>query len=789
MNRSYDITLDGKGYMLSKGVGGVLQSGSVQSRMSDPFSRFVSEEGKNAIQELFFDAGAGAERYDGTHRYAYGTNIDSRSSSLQVAPGWKVYGANVDGHAGVAGTVTPQQLEIPAAGRYGGLCNFGSSRTIRRCGVLLARKAGVDYAGAGDVTIQLCTADGNNPPGTEHTSATISMEEDELWRQDNAWVRDELVWFEVVLADDVTQQHVWIVVNNTSSEPVMWGMTGAATCGISTYSGSWSSVIPGISPQFRLKEKADIDGFIRDLVTYRPTDGERNIYAAVSNKLMQYDPETDDWTNIKDDCAGPILDLCVFNNLLHLAMGNTEYIRYWTGAAWTQDAAEKAQCFAVHDNLLWKADGAILKASKESGVGGWEDYAVGEPTQGAIGDPGTPILAMVSHGGKLFCAKPEGVFEVTYPETFPASEVPPVGNTALDFSTERSHRGFAVDWLSGLYFPGEHGLFEWKNSILRDTWIERRDTADEVLPGAVYEPYVGAFTAAVSTTRGLILAQSGLGVSRDGHATQIWTYDTHGFHPMMIELEAQGDPCFAMLLESEGEGIGHLWWGVGFEIFLADWPTWTVDTSRVTPGIGVCYNNTAMVLLSTLSEPDAYVLKHWSKVNVHIEQLDTEMSGLSLRAQMDGVWVDLTRSSDSWAGPTVEFAFPDGTTGYSCQLELTIIPPYEEGQYGPRIERLDIFYQPLPEVIQQHELLLAVKSFTLLHAGGQDSRTAGEVIADLQELADTEAPFVYVDPWGIRYSVRVMGMIAQLARQREKVPGVHGFDLEAQVRMTLLEVE
>ena len=90
--QTYDIYLNGVGYMLAKGPGGNAQ-GIYKDQATDPLTRSVSNSELLERAVFRFEDGAGLRHHDGSKRYRWGTNIDTRSGSLIRGPDWVLPGA------------------------------------------------------------------------------------------------------------------------------------------------------------------------------------------------------------------------------------------------------------------------------------------------------------------------------------------------------------------------------------------------------------------------------------------------------------------------------------------------------------------------------------------------------------------------------------------------------------------------------------------------------------------------------------------------------------------------
>lgn len=793
--REYDVFLNSLGYHLARQPGGGLLSSSALAQHSDLFSNYFSEQERWKLATFTFEDGAGLRRWaPGERRYRWGVNIDTRSGDVikGIFPTFCDGGADEDDHLGggplpfVTSNATLGDVKIDNSGTQEGYAilfsvpNTGIANDIRTVGILVRRDPDVSYSGANPFTVEIQGQDPITlkPDGIVAATTTVALDEwpNEYQPLEDLWRRGEYFWLEVsfTYAGRATGlmggDYYYLCVFNDQAPPLYWAEAATGTGGWcasydSAGAGTWTLDTMGPPVYAKVKSLYNIDGQVRAFASFRGTstlknpggaaptsgDGTRRVYAAVGPTVMYYDEVNSWWSKSKSDFTNPVLDLVVFNNALFAAQGDNADI-YWSDGAsatgtWTAISGHYASVFAVHDNLLWKGLGSWLSASA-SGTS-W----VPASALGTIGDPGSPITGMVSHGGNLYVVKPEGVFEIYYPDTFPGDANQLVGTMVLDFSTEIAPRPWCLDWHGGLYFPGVGGVFSWANSILSDIWSEAVDNEAEIWPGLV-EGNPGAFQAALGATRGLILARSNPYVSSP---PQLYVYHKGHIHPLYSD-SMFGEHCLAMFLEGYGGGAGRLWWGLGHEILETVWPTWTNDREMDEASTYMVGQGVVRLPYFEGERPDT--LKDWYEVRIRSEGLGEENTDggvvkVHYRYDEDGLWYTLPYTFSE--SPFDSVRFPANTSSYflDMQLELTTV----EGQSPtgtPRIMSVTLVYQPLPDTLSTFQIVVGASTEHPLAHGGSNYRDAATQYAELKALLERAEPFTYLDPLGNSQEVRVL---------------------------------
>jgi len=774
--KNYDVYLNGKGYMLARDNRGNLLSGAYAEKHSDPFMHYVSTEKRWAEVTFRFSDGAGAEKYDGSNRYRWGKNIDTRSGNLLRGPAvTKVHYESSQNLPVADDTIAGLEISNAGGANKGFALRFqaGLTSTIDTVAVLVKRAPGRDYNGAGNFTVGIyADAAGPKPGapvGSHNRGFTIEDYDAAQMYGCQPWENDEYFWvFATVNAAVDAGAYYWVGITNNQAYEIYWaGSTGDTTQTQAKWDGtSWAAHSNAGDFYFYIGWRIRLDRPVTDMLSFRGGDGIDRIYVASGRKVLSKIDAATAWTVARSPYAAPIRDIGVYNGLLYTAVGLGIDMEQFTGTtvttAWTPILNERAIRFANHDGLFWKV-GGVAGATGISLLSGYDGSTWGAAFQ--VGDPGTAITAMASHGGKLYCAKEEGIYEITYEDTYPASGSV-TANLVLDFSTDAALRPWILDWHGGLYFPGNNAVYEWKNGILRDIWNDRVDPdVQEVTAtqGAEVPAYTtrkrnapiatfpsrsrGVFHAAIGTTRGLFVSAS----SPHLYESQIWCYNLSGWHPMGPVVAKTGeDPLTAgylarylsaMYMRTLGPSEDRLYFTHGQAVGYFRLPGWTSDLSQYGDA---SYQAGWEVELPLFDADMPETLKYFHTLEVVSKNLGADPS-LIVEYQ-----VDTTPYGVAWTG-SVELEsmgalgeVPLGINGRNIRLRLY-------GRYGDSttvplvIEAVTLKYHILPDTVSTFSLMLDLSATMEKAGGGLDRRTAKTIMKDLKNLMEETRPWKFSD--------------------------------------------
>jgi len=807
----WDVYLNGLGFMLAKTPDGRLLSGAIRDQRSDPFMRYVQENERWKRASFYFDQGAGAGRVDGSHRYRRGWRIDSRGGKLIRAP-------QVTVHQAESGLLVRSEPDTNIYDRelsdrvgadkwegMGVLFTVPSGKTqMRGAAVMLKREAGVDYGAAANANFDLRLDSAGTPGAIKGTVAfpMKSLEKDwPILTVTDPWEGEDYHYHYLYLtaAETVTAaSDYWLCIRNDQSYRLYWAQNeDDATATVSEYNGStWAAGVGSSDrPFYKINFVGDVDGPVRCFCEFRGSDNEKRLYAAVGTSVMYWTAGTSRWTTSMSTFTSDVRALIVFNSRLFAGQGPDNDMYSSTGATgstvWSAVTGQQASAFAIHDSLLWKADGASVNGSSTGTA--WTGAAVD------VGDPGTPVSAMCSHGGSLFVFKQEGVFELSYPDTYPSTGTP-TANLVIDLHTEMVGRRWALDWHSGLYFAGYNGVYEWKNGVLRDIWSER---LDDDLPEVAEKPGVWTrpnrtapvsgtgpkgvpqFRAACGTTRGLVVACDSPHRTLSG----LWWYDGRWWHPLWQIPDYEMEYITAVIVQAYGAGRGRVVFAKGHDMASFVMPTWTVDNTE-DPYAGYDTED-GQVELPLFDDDLPHMIKDFHAVGVKLQNASVANGTVKVYYLLDAEDATSDDPSDwSYLGQVTtsgyqELAFGSNTWGRTIRLLLVMQATGTTSTV--EVEHVDLLFQPRPDTIKQYQVVIRAAENLPLHGGGHDTQSAADIIGKLQGLLEVAEPFVFIDELGASHTVMALG-VTKLPSRHIQSGGVRP-SIEAQVVVTMLDVE
>ncbi len=817
----YDVYLNNKGYMLAKDSQGRLLGGACREQIIDPFTAQLARDEPYTRASFRFGDGAGLNVYDGSHRYEWGNSIDARSGRVALSPERTDKGSPYYQQLIGAATTLATEIIDNSGAQYGIAERFQMPTgytTVRSVVLLVKRDDTVDYTSASAFSVGIQQDAAGPKPGTsiQTTTVEIRAETDPYSPFPDRWRNADWFWIEVTFSADAVVgagNYYWITVYNAQAQPLHWAENTTLTKNRtrSVHNGTaWQDGTAEYAMMMKVGYKDggnQFDSYVNCMAVYQGTDKIERMYAGTNYRILYYDAKwaAGHWWESKT-IGTPVLQLLEYNDKLFAACGDATDFWYSDGSApgstaWTQITGHQANAFAVHDNLLWKADVNSVNASL-TGIGDWVTSVV-------VGDPGTPVQAMVSHGGKLYAAKPEGIYEISYPDTYPTSGAP-TANLLLDFSTERYPRTWLVDWHSGLYFPGAGGVYELKNGVLRNAWEDKVDEGaldaggytENVSPwgggGAgigfpaytrprswapLYDKGPVAWTAAHPTTRGILFARTN---PHTDTSEMIW-YDGRNWFSLAAvgKCTEDGGPytlaeyVTAVFVQDAGGGRGWMWFTEGIGISRTEWPTWTNDTADDPTVEYERYGQFTTPWFSLAQQSKKFLTV---KIGLISEQLGSGRAvKVYYRIVRGSAW---TLIGTATASPYEELSVTNTTR--QVQFKIVLDSGYTSATASPLLEQIDLFYQTLPELTKTYQLVIQCASDQALRTGGVDERTAAQILADLRVIMGTNN-IPYVDPEGVSHTVRVTAMTVQCMNLHTG-PGPIEAGTEYQAILNLLEV-
>ena len=449
---------------------------------------------------------------------------------------------------------------------------------------------------------------------------------------------------------------------------------------------------------------------------------------------------------------------------LLVAMGTGTDITYWDGVTtWTAVTGIKADRLTQHDNLFWRAandttNGVFVMGTSD--YADWTTAGTGGP-KARVGDRRYPIVALFSWKGNLYAGKQDGLYAITYSDTYPAAAATIQANKLLDFSGEIHENTFAT-WAvfqDDLYFPLANGLARYSSANVLSS------VSPEV--GLLEQAQQRGRFVALTGTLGQLYA---LFESSESDWTQVLAYTGSGWHGLATT-DRTGDPGKALLVDS---GVfsdsPRIWLSSHCVISSFVQPTWTTrrwtysdrtsssevqffarDSSTLAELAGRLY--TSWIDGDLLNVP-----KYWAEVDVVGANLSASVRYLAVYYRTEET-ADFTLLANVTTEPVQTVTI--GVSSRKLQLRFDFIST--QSYDSPQMLGYALRYTARPDVQERFQFQVLIADDLRLHNGAVDTRTARQQWAALKAARQAQTAVTLLDELGDSYSVH----LDQLGKQRQ----------------------
>lgn len=455
-----------------------------------------------------------------------------------------------------------------------------------------------------------------------------------------------------------------------------------------------------------------------------------------------------DWGKVTGgDLGGIGLDMVLFqptaaNSVaqLYIAVQGADMKRWNLDPSYTFITLTGIQAhkLCVHDALLWK--------SYDNEVAASEDGATFSTQFVAVGGRNTRVKQLFSWNGKLYAAKVDGLWEISYEDTYPATGKA-IANKVLDFyaNTHRNNFAATTQFQGDLYFPIQYGLLRFTAG-----GVLQRVNPEASLQGN--QDTRGFYTSLHATNSTLY---AGLRHDFTGYSA-ILAYDKRGWHPM-IQSPRKGDLLPSLWVDpGSNDYAPRLWMTFGLQIGYANIPQWTNARYQAT---GMDYVNSGSVEFSWYDAGLQDVMKVWQDVTVITSTPQTTSVWVQAEYALDNdpptynlLSINTVKSFD--AANVRRYSFPEGTAGNRLKLRITL---YGGGTDTPQVLGVVMQYNLKPRRRLRFSRIYIVGDEQRTHTG-QMPKGSKELIAQLQALRNHIAPVSFVDIHKNSYLVNVLGI-------------------------------
>lgn len=449
---------------------------------------------------------------------------------------------------------------------------------------------------------------------------------------------------------------------------------------------------------------------------------------------------------------------------LLVAMGTGTDITYWDGVTtWTAVTGIKADRLTQHDNLFWRAandttSGVFVMGSSD--YADWTTAGTGGP-KARVGDRRYPIVALFSWKGNLYAGKQDGLYAITYSDTYPAAAATIQANKLLDFSGEIHENTFST-WAvfqDDLYFPLANGLARYSSSNVLSS------VSPEV--GLLEQAQQRGRFVALTGTLGQLYA---VFESGESDWTQVLAYTGSGWHGLATT-DRTGDPGKALLVDS---GVfsdsPRIWLSSHCIVTSFVQPTWTTrrwtysdrtsasEVQFFTRDSSTLAEITGRLYTSWIDGDLLNVPKYWAEVDVVGANLSASVRYLAVYYRTEET-ADFTLLSTVTTEPVQTVTIAQSSRKLQLRFDFISTQSYD----SPQMLGYALRYTARPDVQERFQFQVLIANGLRLHNGAVDLRTAATQWSDLKSARQAQTAVTLVDEDGTSYSVH----LDQLGRQRQ----------------------
>jgi len=451
------------------------------------------------------------------------------------------------------------------------------------------------------------------------------------------------------------------------------------------------------------------------------------------------------------------------------ALGPDTPMQLWDGVETFTDleATEHAERLCLYDNLWWRAtqtdvDGVFVQGTKD-----YEDWALAGTAgeRAKVGDSRFPIRQLFTWKGQLYAAKLDGLYVITYADTYPADGAKIQANRILSLESEINRDNFRAMaiWQEGLYFSLASGVAQFSAgnvfaSVTPDgSLLETESTR-------------GHFVGFLPTLNYLYAYYE----SDIGDWSQIMSFNG-AWHSLMT-MDRTGDLGGALFADSGLYGnFPRIWTSSMCAITSFVQPTWS--SRRWTFGSGkadseIKYFDRAAggwmdecsgrLYSSWITGDLLNIIKDWVDLQVIVQNIDPNEFFIKVYYRFSETlpWVHL---GDAKEEPVSILAFPNLTATTKIQLRFDFFT--NESYSTPHLLGFALRYVPRPDTTELFGCQLSVSDELELRNNAIEPRSGADLWSDLKVARDADEAIEFVDISGIVRMVHVSSLSRQLKQR------------------------
>lgn len=462
-------------------------------------------------------------------------------------------------------------------------------------------------------------------------------------------------------------------------------------------------------------------------------------YYIRGNSLYSFDNTSNVWNTVgtAGTSANIVYSVAVFGPTVYIA---TDEALYTMNTSETiSDSGLDARLLLQYKGFLWRTDGQNLYYTADGGT--W----VGPF---AMGGSDVVVRGMAGMEGDMYCATDKALMRLA-----PGDVVEEV----FRFGAEDAANGLnMLEKDNALYIPAGGRVFRYgPDGVLLDIWAGRSDD----LPRG----RLGRIDALCRMNQWLVALVNAQG---EGEATRptVLAYQTEGWHPLTTlpnERNPLGDATnMALFYDRENSRLWIACNSVG-PLYL-DIPDYALNPYNLDD---YRYEASAWIEWDWFDGSIRELLKDYDSVQVVGE-------GLSSDTYADLYWQD--DDSTEWEylgrfdrdGKEIRWEYPYTDRPITRRIKLGLRLATKDTNATPRIDAIRLKYHTMTKDWFRFTLPIMVSgvpdTMQQLSDGSVQEYTGEEQMQHLRGLATQELPFLYQDPLGVTYEVKVQEAVFQL---------------------------
>lgn len=592
--------------------------------------------------------------------------------------------------------------------------------------------------------------DSGGVPGVAVTNGTSSQVPFSRLVAGGGWVEAITPNLMASLAGDTPY---WLVLQVTpGTDEYIEVMTAASSVGqYATYDGTWA-----VTANATALLQAGYLLLAPDAPISKYVEYNNVLYAAAGRRLYTITPSEVHLVNRV--FANDIEDMAVMsrpNETSRLLVAYGTGLDIFDGTTWTT-VAQPCERLAVHDNLFWRAarDATGVFVQGTSNFGDWAT-ANTAGTKIYVGDNRYAVTCLFSWRGTLWAGKRDGLYAISYGDTYPASGVQGQANKVVDLSSELHENNFSscAVWQGDLYFSVANGLARYSSANILSSHTPDISLRREVVRGR--------FVALHPTLTQLFAVY----VCDIEQYSQVMVMTAGGWHGIATTAR-RGDRVRALYVDSGLFGpYPFVWFSSDLVPSYFVQPTWSL---RRWTFPDVDYSQDGWLYTSWIDGNLITIAKDWVDIDVVSTCVDGTAIELYYRFDEADAWTYLGTVT---ATGTTRLVFPVGTVSDRIQLAFRL--QRTAAETTPMLWGYALRFVPRP-IPKQYITVQVVLADQIELITGRDERTSAQQWEDLLAARNASEAVPFVDTAGRAYMVHVDQMTRQRVDADELTPARRG---------------